>query len=114
LQTLNLSGNALAVVVGASTTKDQSESPNRLLVSVDTVHKPGSTTEIREHADKSLNPLQSYIFQEGQLVQDGTFQLALADQGDGEGRRSGVPGQLINLLYNLENLRKREGEGQEE
>jgi hypothetical protein len=32
----------------------------------------------------------------------------------GEGANADIRGQLSNLLYNIENLRKRDGEGQEE
>lgn len=83
-------------------------------MSVDTIHKPGSTTEERRNKDNYVNPLQSYKFQEGKLVQDETFRLAIADQDEGETKGSGALGRLTNVLYNLENLRKREGEDKEE
>ena len=114
IQTLELSGNALSVVVDSSPREDQSNPSNRLLVSIDTIHKPGSTTEEREDTGKDLNPIQSYKFQEGKLVQDDTFQLDTAVLDHAEMSGNGVSGRLTNLLYNLENLRKREGEAQEE
>ncbi len=83
-------------------------------MSIDTFHKPGSTTEEREEAGTILNPLHSYKFKEGKLVQNESFQPAIAAQEDGEASTSGASGRLTNLLYSLENLRKREGEGQEE
>ncbi|KAE9381762.1 tRNA methyltransferas-like protein [Stipitochalara longipes BDJ] len=114
IQTMKLSGNALAVVVDTSISNDQSDSSKRLLVSIDTIHTPGSTTKERENAGTSLNPLQSYKFKDGRLVQDESFQLGIAGRDDGEVSGSGASGRLTNLLYSLENLRKREGEGQEE
>jgi tRNA (guanine-N(7)-)-methyltransferase subunit TRM82 len=114
IQTLKLAGNALSVVVDLLPRKPQSDTSNRLLVSIDSIHKPGSTTEKREDADGNLNPLQSYQFQEGKLILDGTFQLATADPDEGEASGSVASGRLTNLLYSLENLRKREGEAQEE
>jgi tRNA (guanine-N(7)-)-methyltransferase subunit TRM82 len=96
MQTVKLSGNALAVVINTSAASDQSDTSTQLVVSVDTFHKPGSTTEEWKDADKDTYPLQSYKFQEG----------------DASG--SGGSGRLTNLLYSLENLRKREGEAQEE
>lgn len=113
IQTLKLSGNALSVVIDTSR-NHQSNTSNRLLVSIDTIHKPGSTSEAKDDADKNLNPLQLYQFQEGRLIQDGKFQLAAADQDESEGSRSSASGRLTNLLYSLENLRKREEEAQEE
>jgi tRNA (guanine-N(7)-)-methyltransferase subunit TRM82 len=88
--------------------------PNRLLVSVDNLHKPGSTTEQRDDTDKELNQLQSYKFQEGMLVRDRAFCLATGGQEGAAEGRSGASGRHTNLLYNLENLRKKEGEDKEE
>ena len=114
MQTLILLGIALAIVFGTSLKEDEFDGSNRLVVSIDTTHKPGSTTEEREDASQNLNPFQSYIFQNGKMVQDGTFQLAIAKQDEGEANGSGAPGRLTNLLYSLENLRKREGDMREE
>ena len=85
---------------------------NRILVSIDTIHKPGSTTAKRGDAVGKPNPLQSYQFREKELVHDVAFQVALADQT--EEASGGVIGRVTNLLYSLENLRKREGDAQED
>lgn len=79
------------------------------MVSIDTVHKPGSTTEQREDKTEVLKSLLSYKFDEGKLVEDGpAFSVA-------EGAVDiSAAAHLGNLLYNLENLRKREGDGGDE
>jgi tRNA (guanine-N(7)-)-methyltransferase subunit TRM82 len=87
---------------------------NRILVSIDTIHKPGSTTEKRGDAVGKPNPLQSYQFHDKELVHDVAFQVALADQIEEEASGGGAIGRVTNLLYNLENLRKREGDAQED
>lgn len=66
--------------------------------------------EERNDADTSPNPLQLCKFEEGKLVQDESMDLPIAVRDDGDASGSG----LTNLLYSLENLRKREGESQEE
>ncbi|PMD31145.1 hypothetical protein L207DRAFT_591614 [Hyaloscypha variabilis F] len=114
IQTLKISGNALAVIVDTTSRRGQTHPSNQLIVSIDTFHKPGSTTEEREEAGTILNPLHSYKFKEGKLVQNESFQPAIAAPEDGEASTSVASGRLTNLLYSLENLRKREGEGQEE
>lgn len=97
-----------------ATTNGQSDAPNRLFVSVDTIHKSGSTTEERGGADRALNPLQAYVFEEGKLIQDASFQIASAVQNEDWTSGDGASGRLTNLLYSLENLRKREGDAQED
>jgi tRNA (guanine-N(7)-)-methyltransferase subunit TRM82 len=98
-QVLRLSGNALSLVTEAST-------PEKVLVSVDNIHKPGSITELRDSTEDSISPFQTFGFQQGGLVQD-SFRVATVEEGEvPEGAASG----LRNLLYSLENLRKRDGE----
>jgi tRNA (guanine-N(7)-)-methyltransferase subunit TRM82 len=113
MQTVKLSGNALAVVINTSPESDQSDS-TQLIVSVDTFHKPGSTTEEWKDADKDTYPLQRYKFQVGKLIQEGVFQVPTLVRDEGDASGSDASGRLTNLLYSLENLRKREGEAQEE
>ncbi len=107
-----MSGNALAVVTNAPAESDQSDS-TQIIVSVDTFHKPGSTTTEGWDADKDPYPLQLYKFQDGKLIQEGAFQIPTLVRGEGGASGSGASGRLTNLLYSLENLRKREGETQE-
>lgn len=114
MQTVKLSGNALAVVINPLAGSDQSDSSTQLIVSVDTFHKPGSTTEEWKDADKNTYPLQRYKFQDGKLIQEGVFQVPTPVRDEGDASGSGASGRLTNLLYSLENLRKREGEAQEE
>jgi tRNA (guanine-N(7)-)-methyltransferase subunit TRM82 len=96
VQTLELSGNVLdiATVAGA------------LVLSIDTIHKPGSMTDRREPSVESIDPLPAFHFQGRQLVPSVTkFKSAKNDVEDN--------GRLTNLLYGLENLRKRD-DGREE
>ncbi len=83
-------------------------------MSIDTIHKPGSTTEERHDAGRKLNPLQLYKFKNGQLVREVAFKVSVAGQNEAVANKCEKVGQLKNLLYNLENLRKRKGEGQDE
>ena len=84
---------------------------NLVLISVDSTHKPGSTTELRNSDSTeevtTTSPFQAFVFEEdGKLVQD-SFVLATAEGND---VAEGAVGGLRNLLYSLENLRKRDGE----
>ncbi|EKD17319.1 WD repeat domain-containing protein [Drepanopeziza brunnea f. sp. 'multigermtubi' MB_m1] len=106
LQTLQLLGNALGLII---TSGEQSDATAGLVVSIDTIHKAGSTSEHRESKTDLQSSLQSYKFQEGMLVEGGVA-FSPADDVEGE---SGPPDRLGGLLYNLENLRKREGDNEE-
>lgn len=105
MQTLPLSGNALALSLVAK--------PNTsgLIISIDTIHVPGSTSKLRTDSTETLKALQSFEFQDGQLVEGG---VAFARSEGADEKDAGVLGRLGNLLYGLENLRKREGDGGEE
>ncbi len=105
LQTLHLSGNVLAFV---STAVDGADASS-LIISIDTVHKPGSTTEQKEDETGISTPLLSYKFHEGQLAEGGPTFSSAEDEVD-----ISAAAHLGNLLYNLENLRKREGDGGDE
>lgn len=100
IQTIRLPGNALAVEVNISTAESS------LVVSVDNIHKPGSTTERRGDTDDTVKSLHSYRFQGRELAAASTFAVAPEDEELGSAR-------LSNLLYSLENLRKREGDGKD-
>ncbi|KAF2636624.1 guanine-N(7)--methyltransferase subunit TRM82 [Massarina eburnea CBS 473.64] len=112
-QTLPLSGNALSVAfIGARTA----------VVSVDHMHKAGSTTQIRD--DQGVSRIQCFsIAQDGQWARDDTLTEPLAwfshDAGEGEhadGRaagtdddtaRAGFSKKVRTILYGVGNLRKR-------
>lgn len=94
-----------------STTNGQHD---HLIVSIDTFHKPSSTIEERDDADHSQNPLQLYIFREGKLTKETASQIMMVNQDEGTGSSNDASGRLANLLYGLENLRKREGDTQED
>lgn len=102
-QTLRLPGNALSVTTGIASPDG---SPTRVLISVDSTHKPGSTTELSDSAEGSISPLQAFVFEDGKLAQD-SFALSVVGGNDVS---EGAVGGLRNLLYSLENLRKRDGE----
>lgn len=79
-------------------------------MSVDTIHKPGSTTERRDPLEKPTNPLLSYSL-ELRAIAGPSFEVVEHEE-EVDGWNSS--GQLGNLLYNLENLRKRDGDAREE
>ncbi|KAK2626640.1 hypothetical protein QTJ16_003815 [Diplocarpon rosae] len=106
LQTLLLPGNVLCLV---GTTVDASDATAGLIVSVDNIHKSGSTSDLRENMTDFSSSLLAYKFQDRSLVEDGPNFSQFTDVGDG-----GAAGRLGNLLYSLENLRKREGQFNEE
>lgn len=86
-----------------------------LVVSIDTIHTPGSTTERRESTSAVVRPFQVFDWQKsaGQLVENGSFEFAAGGEGE-QGINVSEGGSLGNLLYTLEGLRKREGEDKEE
>lgn len=87
-------------------------------MSIDTVHYPGSTWELKDKTEELINPLQTLQFQDGRLTEELELVMALDENAAtwrGEGASStDARGQLSNLLYSIENLRKRDGEGPEE
>lgn len=90
-----------------STTAESSDTVTGLIVSVDNIHKPGSTSKQREAEAVATSPLQSYTFKEGKLTEGGVTLSSVAKSEEGAVERLG------NLLYNLENLRKRDGDADE-
>lgn len=105
-QTLVLKGNALSVAVF--------ESKATIIVSIDSVHMPGPAPKIRGFPTSPDILLQSFTLNEdtsaGQVWhEDGTFaqQLrAINEHGSFELDASQVS-QMHNLLYTIEDLRKR-------
>ena len=57
-----------------------------------------------------MNPLQAFAFENQRLVPATPFEVV--DQQ--EERPDGALARLGNLLYGMENLRKRDGDGKEE
>lgn len=100
VQTLRLPGNALALAVAAK------PSETSIVISVDNVHKPSSTIERRQETSEFVEPLLSFKFQGQKLVAAATFKL-------GDGHEQIQSTKLSNLLYGLDNLRKRDGEVKE-
>ena len=115
IQTVRLLGNVLAVLTDIP--NNGKKTTNRIIVSVDTAHYPGSTWELNNKTEDLINPLQTFQFQNGRLMEEPELVMALNEDeatGTGEVANADVCGQLSDLLYNIENLRKRDGEGQEE
>jgi tRNA (guanine-N(7)-)-methyltransferase subunit TRM82 len=115
IQTVRLLGNVLAVLTDIP--NNGKKTTNRSIVSVDTAHYPGSTWELNNKTEDLINPLQTFQFQNGRLMEEPELVMALNEDeatGTGEVANADVCGQLSDLLYNIENLRKRDGEGQEE
>ncbi|KAF1999494.1 tRNA methyltransferas-like protein [Amniculicola lignicola CBS 123094] len=117
-QTIPLTGNALDVGIIS-----QNKEFCTAIVSIDNIHKPGSTTEIRE--DEGPNRLQCFSCKGNEWHEDSDVMAklewlnrrALGDEGD-SGTDSKVTSQsprradekaLRDILYGMENLRKRPG-----
>ena len=84
------------------------EAAGGLFLSVDTVHKLASTTQTKDAATENVTPLHKFIFERRKLVPSAIkFEVAKSDDGMKDA------GRLTNLLYSLENLRKRD-DGREE
>ena len=96
LHTLKLLGNALTIVTDVA---------GGLILSIDSIHKPGSTTDCRENIADGVDSLQKFLFQGRELVPS-SIKFKVVKEDD-EMKR--MAGRLSNLLYNLENLRKRDG-----
>jgi len=106
IQTVTLPGNALSHIIHDSRTSAM-ELKRFLIVSVDSIHKPGSTTAARDDATKETSPLYMYEFQDQLLKSIITFHSS--DEGEGL-RMEETSGNFTNLLYNLEALRKKDGD----
>jgi tRNA (guanine-N(7)-)-methyltransferase subunit TRM82 len=121
--TIPLNGNLLGVAfVGTST------GSSTIVVSMDNMHKPGSTTEMRDDKVSSLPSIEaSFVFnptkvsrlqyfsvaQDGQWREDAAMREAFEDfEGvDTIGANSNLPDEkaVRDMLYHVENLRKRPG-----
>ncbi|KUJ22247.1 uncharacterized protein LY89DRAFT_714084 [Mollisia scopiformis] len=110
IQTFELPGNPLAVVANMSPTQCSS---NEVIVSVDMVHQPGSTVERRLGSATEQSLLAIQLCDSG-LVSGGVTFREPVEEDKSLSSSDDTTGRLGNLLYNLENLRKRDGEGQDE
>lgn len=97
--TLLLDGNPLDVMVDCS--------GSNLVVSLDYIHKPASTSQLRSHVDITVQPLQTYRMEDSKWVagvlqfESGFYEGTLTKDFHAEAL-SGIS----NLLYTLKNLRK--------
>ncbi|KAM3066026.1 tRNA (guanine-N(7)-)-methyltransferase non-catalytic subunit trm82 [Clarireedia jacksonii] len=105
LQTLPLSGNALSVVLSYTT-----DSKISLIVSIDSVHAPWSTTAARESNETSINPLQFYRFDEPEGRFMNEEQNGFVTVGSEGFVEEGKIDRWKTLLYGVGNLRKMDGE----
>jgi hypothetical protein len=82
-----------------------------MIVSIDCVHRPGSTTQLRRLQDVDVTPLHVFRYSELQWVST-AFQFEYYDKkGDAYRKCSEMDvGSLSSMLYTLENLRKHGGE----
>ncbi|KAH8676880.1 hypothetical protein BGZ60DRAFT_526302 [Tricladium varicosporioides] len=100
--TILLPGNVLSLI---------SSKNNRIILSIDTIYKAGSTTEVRNEDDQIDANLLSFTFERGDLIRDMNFRKGSVDAVEA-GRKEVVNvTALKTLLYSLENLRKRDNEG---
>lgn len=100
-QSVPLTGNALSVVSGIPVSDG---APRQLFVSVDGIHKAGSTTEVRDVSEEADN-IEIFFIKDGVLSKHSSMKAV-----EGRDVTDGTLNGLRNLLYSLENLRKRDGE----
>lgn len=105
-QVLALTGNPLSLVPEIQKPDSTSD---RVIVSVDNIHKPGSTTELRDSNEEAVSPFQAFVYEDpaNEILRPDSFTIVAVE---GESMTESVVGGLKNLLYSLENLRKRDGE----
>ena len=72
-------------------------------MAVDTIHKLASTRQMKDAGTESFAPLHKFLFENRQLVPS-AIKFEAAQTND----EMKDVGRLTNLLYNLENLRKRD------
>jgi tRNA (guanine-N(7)-)-methyltransferase subunit TRM82 len=104
LQTLLLNGNPLDLLVDCSYTK--------LVVSLDTIHEPGTTSKLRTNLDSTVRRLLVFGMKDGSKWTKECLQFtepAPEEESPGEGL-PGKYGGLSSLFYSLRNLRKCGGE----
>ncbi|KAH8591307.1 hypothetical protein B0O99DRAFT_519576 [Bisporella sp. PMI_857] len=116
---LQLPRNALAITIADN---------NTLVVAIDTIHEPfftkvrrptsversGGETNVTEAAAEPLKPLQAFAFEEQRWVPSSSFEIIEQVEDDVDGTDKGMLGKLGNLLYSLDNLRKRDGDSRDE
>ena len=104
IQTLSLPGNPLDLTIHHPS--EPTTPQTQIIISLDSAHRPGSTTEFREDAESETCPsLLAFEFLDETLVQsEGLKFTGVEDDGVKNGR-------LGALLYGLESLRKRDDEG---
>lgn len=90
---------------------DISDNRSSLIVSVDNIHALGSTTEKKTPDSTTTKPLHFYEFQGRHLKFVSAF--GLVDEEEEFGNEASL-GNLRNLLYSLENLRKRDGDARDD
>ena len=80
-----------------------------VVLSIDFIHQPGSTTKRRQDAAEDVQAMYAFAIHGQDLVSSSAmFEVSKADEEVKD------IGQLANLFYNLENLRKRDGDGRED
>jgi len=99
-QTIPLHGNALSLVIVPEENHGVS-----LIVSIDSIHKPGSTSELRGETDAEANPLQNFVLEDKKFVELEQVKYVGNQEAMVFGE-DGNRGQLSSLLYGLGNLRK--------
>lgn len=82
-----------------------------IIVSIDSIHEPGSASQRRADLDATVHPLQVFQMKDSDVVRSPSqfkfkYELeATVDKDEKTGRRN-----ISDLLYSLQNLRKIGGE----
>jgi tRNA (guanine-N(7)-)-methyltransferase subunit TRM82 len=80
-----------------------------VIISIDIIHAPGSITELSA-TDKPASSLFTYKFNNAMLDKDTSFRIAGIKDNDIVDVDSAENKRMTNLLYSVENLRKRVGD----
>lgn len=82
-----------------------------MIVSIDCVHRPGLTTQVRARQDVSVKPLHIVKISEQKWVSMPLqFDYNDKNEADFRGWKEDDFGGSSSVLYTLENMRKRGGE----
>ncbi|KAF8863476.1 hypothetical protein BDZ45DRAFT_738447 [Acephala macrosclerotiorum] len=111
-QIVELPGNPLAVITDIPLLSEGSTGD--IIVSIDTIHQPGSITKLRSETSEAEKRLMIFHHWDVGLVPSDAAYKGPAEEDENLVQSGEKIGRLSNLLYSLENLRKRDGDGQDE
>ncbi|POS87637.1 hypothetical protein EPUL_000264 [Erysiphe pulchra] len=100
-ETVWTSGNVLSM----SVTSDQTLKSKGLLISIDNIHKPGSSIDVREEDTSNIMPLCRFEF-DGVTLKSKPLIIEIPDDKKFKDMHR-TSGEISDLYYGIESLRKR-------